>query len=118
MHYRQMHELPYQSGLKEKFFSLGPVSLSLGESAWVALGLVVSRIMTQNISVLPFSFPFSHIHYALPIVAAYFMAKAKHPETSIPFWKYAIRWYEIRRRKRTFHYRKANISIAEREWSR
>ena len=109
MAYREMHELPYRSGLKEKFFTLGPVSLSLAETGWVALGLIAAFQLKNLIPILPFSFPFSHIHYALPVVVTYIIAKAKHPRTGLSLAAYLIRWYAIRTRPRVFYYRKINI---------
>jgi len=109
MAYKDIHEMPYRSGIKEKFFSIGNFSLSLGESGWMALGLIISYQMSKYISVLPFSFPFSHIHYAIPVAITYFLSKAKHPRTGLALSTYLIRWYAIRRRNRVFYYRKSNI---------
>jgi hypothetical protein len=107
--YRQIHELPYQSGVKERFFSLGPFSFSLGESGWVALGLYLSYQLTKNVGPLPLPIPASHLHYAIPLLATYFFSKARHPATGIPLWEYFGRWVAVRRRKRAFYYRKSNI---------
>ena len=105
MSYREFHELPYQSGIKEKFFSLGPVSLSLDEAAWVFGGIIMSYHLSKKIPPLDlFSFPFSHLHYTIPVLAAYFFAKAKHPRTGISLWKYILRWVAVRRRERVFYY--------------
>jgi len=109
MAYRESHELPYQSGLKEKFLSIGPVALSLGETGWVALGVVLSDKMVQYVPPIPFvSFPFSYLHYLIPLAITYFFSKAKHPATGIPLWKYFGRWIAVRRRQRVFYYRKVN----------
>lgn len=109
MSYRESHELPYQSGLKEKFLSLGPLTLSLGETGWVAVGVILSYKMAQTVPPLPFiSVPFKYLHYLLPMVVTYFFSKAKHPATGVPLWQYLWRWASIRRRNRVFYYRKVN----------
>lgn len=111
MAYREIHELPYQSGIKEKFLSLGPVSLSLEETGWVALGILLSYKMAKTVPPVSFlMFPFSHIHYAIPLVVSYFLSKAKHPRTGIPLWKYIGRWVAVRRRPRVFYYQKVNTA--------
>jgi hypothetical protein len=105
MSYREFHELPYQSGIKEKFFTLGPVSLSLDESAWVFFGIILSYNMTKHLPPMEMlSFPFSHLYYVIPVLVTYFFAKAKHPRTGISLWKYIGRWLAIRKRERVFYY--------------
>lgn len=107
--YREIHELPYQSGLKEKFLSIGPFSFSLGESTWVGLGVMLSYKMTQYVPPIPFlSMPWDYVHYLIPLLVAYFFSKAKHPSTGLSLWKYMIRWVQIRTRQRVFYYRKVN----------
>jgi len=107
--YREIHELPYQSGLKEKFLSLGPFSFSLSESAWLAFGLTMSYQMTKYVPPVPFlSFPWKYVHYLIPLIAAFFFSRANHPATGIPLWQYMIRWIQVRTRQRVFYYRKVN----------
>lgn len=109
MAYQEFHELPYQSGLKEKFLSIGPFAFSLGESAWVGLGIIISYKMALNVPPIPFlSFPWKYLHYLIPLLVTYFFAKAKHPTTGISLWKYIGRWVAIRIRQRVFYYRKVN----------
>lgn len=107
--YHEIHELPYQSGLKERFLKLGPFAFSFGESAWIGLGVILSYKMTQIIPLIPFlSIPWNCLHYLIPVLFTYFFSKAKHPTTGIPLWKYMTRWVAIRTRQRTFYYRKVN----------
>ncbi|KLU61440.1 hypothetical protein CEB3_c21190 [Peptococcaceae bacterium CEB3] len=109
--YREIHELPYQSGLKEIFFSLGPLAFSLGEFAWIAAGVIVSYKMTQIVPPIPLlPFPLKYLHYPIPLLVAYFFAKASHPATGVPLWKYILRWVAVRRRQRVFYYRKINTA--------
>ncbi|SHN66256.1 hypothetical protein [Desulfitobacterium chlororespirans] len=107
--YRETHELPYQSGLKEKFFSLGPFSFSLDESIWIAAGVTISYQMTEYIPPIGFlTFPWGYVHYFIPTLLAAFFARAKHPATGKTLVQYAIRWIQIRVRQRVFYYRKVN----------
>ena len=106
---REIHELPYQSGVKEKFFSLGPISLSLDESGWVFAGVIISYQMPNYIPTIGSSFPWSYLHYAIPVLVCYFLSKAKHPRTGIPLISWIGRFIAIRRRDRAFYYRRVNV---------
>lgn len=109
MGYKESHELPYQSGLKEKFLSLGPISLSLGETGWVALGVFLTSKMVQYVPPIPYvPIPGNSLHYLIPLVTTYFFSKAKHPATGLPLWQYFARWVTIRQRQREYYYRKVN----------
>lgn len=109
MAYREIHELPYQSGLKENFLKLGPFAFSLGETAWVTLGVILSYKMVQFVPPIPFlSIPWKYGHYLIPTLVMYFFSKAKHSTTNIPLWKYMFRWVAVRMRQRVFYYRKVN----------
>lgn len=109
MAYRESHELPYQSGLKEKFLSIGPVALSLGETGWVALGITLTYKMAQTLPPIPLiSFPFNYFLNVIPLLITYFFSKARHPSTGITLWQYIGRWGAIRYRPRVFYYRKVN----------
>ena len=110
MLYREIHELPYQSGIKEKFLTLGPLALSLGEAGWMGLGVTVSYKLAKTVPPISFlPFPLGYVHYVAPLIVTYFFSKAKHPSTRIPLWKYIARWVAIRRRPRVFYYRRSNI---------
>lgn len=110
MSYREIHELPYQSGLKEKFVSIGPLSLSFSESIWVGIGTVLSYKMVFYVPPIPYlPMPYNYIHYLLPLLITIFFSKAKHPTTGLPLWKYIKRWIAIRHRQRVFYYRKSHI---------
>lgn len=107
--YRESHELPYQSGLKESFLKLGPFVFSLDEAGWVALGLILSYKMVQIVPPIPFlPIPWKYVHYIIPALVMYFFSRAKHPATGIPLWKYMYRWISVRMRQRVFYYRKVN----------
>ena len=109
IHSRQ-HELPYQSGIEERFLSLGGISFTIAETGWVGLGIILSWNMAVYIPAMSFfPFPASHIHYALPVVFMLAIAKVKHQTTALPYWRYIYLVILCRYRQRLFVYRRSNM---------
>lgn len=101
-----MHEVPYNSKVKEAI--IGP--FSWGQLAWIAPGLYGSYYLAQWIPKLPIdSLVFSRIHWFIPLGIAIVFATFKDRKTNLTLAQLIITHIQLRKRKRTFYYRRKNM---------
>jgi hypothetical protein len=108
--YKDMHEIPYNSKVKEAI--IGP--FSWGQLAWLAPGLFGSYHIAQWIPKLPIdSLLFSRVHWFIPIIIALIFSSFKDHKTNLTLAQKIVSYIKLRRRNRTFYYRRKNMPSYE-----
>ncbi|OUM86626.1 MAG: hypothetical protein BAA01_11495 [Bacillus thermozeamaize] len=103
------HPIPYQSKIREKFISLFGIGLSLSQTIWWAIGLMLSYRMSKVVPRIGSDWFYSRLHYVIPFAVCVFLCHTKHGPTGLPVWKYVLDVVRLRLRQRKFLYRRQSI---------
>lgn len=104
--YRDMHEVPYNSKVKEAI--IGP--FSWGQLAWIAPGLYGSYQLAKWIPKIPIdSLIFSRVHWFIPLIISIIFATFRDRNTNLTLLQLIITHINLRRRQRKFLYRRKNM---------
>lgn len=113
--YKDMHEIPYDSKVKEAI--LGPFGWS--QLAWLAPGLYGSYLFAQWLPKLPFdSLIFARIHWFIPLIIAVVFMSFRDRKTNLSLYQLIRTQILLRHRQRKFLYRRKNMPSAEEVSSR
>lgn len=104
--YKDMHEVPYNSKIKEAI--IGP--FGWGQLMWLAPGLYGSFIFAKFIPKIPIdSVVFSRIHWFVPIAIALIFMSFRDRKTNLSLFQKIVSEVSLRRRQRKFLYRRKNM---------
>jgi hypothetical protein len=104
--YGQFHEVPYNSKVKEAI--IGPFSWA--QLAWLAPGVISTFYLSQWIPKLPIdSLIFARIHWFIPITISLIFGFFKDKKTNLTLAQLIITQVKLRRRNRSFYYRRKNM---------
>lgn len=102
----QYHEVPYKSNVKERIVA----GLSWEQLLWVAPGVILSFQIATNVPKLPFdSILFSRVHWFVPLIISLVFATFKDPRTNLSLFQLMLVKQKLKRRKRTFLYRRSKM---------
>ncbi|MEQ2529086.1 hypothetical protein WMO40_20640 [Bacillaceae bacterium CLA-AA-H227] len=104
--YGEYHEVPYKSNVQEAI--IGPFSWS--QLLWLAPGVIGSYQLAKIIPKIPVdSILFSRIHWFIPIVISLVFAFFKDPKTNLSLFQLIVTKVKLKKRNRTFYYRRKNM---------
>lgn len=106
MAWGDLHEVPYNSKIKERI--IGP--FSSGQLLWIAPGVLLSFQIAQFLPKLPIeNLVFSRIHWAIPFFISLIFATFKDSKTNLTLFQLIRTKSALKRRNRVFYYRRRNM---------